>query len=304
MLASEWTNSAGDVLNLSLEPLPDDLALAFQDIDQFIGRYREQTSLQSGAVVSVDVVERNGLEAMRTIAKFSPDPPRQMVAGSLFIPLANCGCVIHVVCQEQGITGVRETLVNVLTFASVIPIASTDDEQYDRFCPDLPLSLVRTTLRQIEETIRFQEDQSSWRLAQSGLTVAQDYLFKQARDGSVVGKVPLERILNSEICSANLLVNVPVAIFLGVTTILVSRQIESSWPWWLIVVLGWGGTIVAVVAMFSQRVRIKTIQGIVHWPLLDFGTKRRLFFKSLKSSIESAKTRRTQFDENRSITNR
>ena len=180
-----WFNQIPDMLILEFSPrafkLPADLR-DMASIHEFIEHMVQQNS---GAVVSVENVICDELEAVKSIFKYrqtasSRRSPLGMVYLGLYIfPLAELHYLLKVQCCEYGTTGLREAAVAIqqpqpplneykmlssiqelLSNINQQEVQSTpaDDEQYDTSFPDHPLSRLRGYLRHIEETFLADEN--------------------------------------------------------------------------------------------------------------------------------------------------
>jgi hypothetical protein len=149
-----WSNDAGDELSLHYFDKPPDLAAPLSDIDAIRDGYRVMIASASGTLVEVSSGHLAGVESLRTIVKIPQQPHGMTYIGSWTIPKKTFSFVIKVCCAEHGFTGARENLLlwkSLMGQSGSDPL-SFDNEQWDAEFPNHPLSRVRATLRQIENT--------------------------------------------------------------------------------------------------------------------------------------------------------
>jgi hypothetical protein len=117
-----------------------------------------------GWMLSMDVAEVGGCEALAGVFKYSPGKMHHPLfyVAALWIPLSDCLVHLNIESLERGTTGVRESMVTVMQLLGPGegPLSS-DAELYDRGFPSHPLTQVRQRLRQVLETFRLSADPAS-----------------------------------------------------------------------------------------------------------------------------------------------
>lgn len=174
------------VQNLFLNP-PHDLPANYPDLKAHYELFEELSKKDGSAVVSVEFLNVKGVEAFQTILKYRMEarPLGRMYLGTLMFPMETFFCGIQFVCNEFGTTGLRENLAylmhpdskkdkerptkppevlnsaeelfNRLEAQPVIRLPS-DDEIYDKLVPNHPLTRLRQYLKQLAETIEFDQE--------------------------------------------------------------------------------------------------------------------------------------------------
>lgn len=145
--------------------------------------YEQECAGFNGKMLSADVIEIDGKEALMGIFKYrSADNPRaRMYVGIIWIPFTECTVMLNVEALERGITGLRESIVALeepqpepefapdpITVSSVdemfahmakqpLIILPSDDPKWDAKFPEHPLSLVRARLKRVIETFQLPE---------------------------------------------------------------------------------------------------------------------------------------------------
>jgi hypothetical protein len=175
-----WYNKFGDNLSLSFFSLKPDLPEEITDIFPLRNLYRNLIAQSNGAIVEVEKEYVNSLVAIKNIFKFALQPSGFAFLASLTIPRKDFSIVFKVQCNEQGITGkresvvldraIRDNLVNIETregwffdpydpeFKSPILSNMADREEYDTEFPKHPLSRARRTLKMLKENMKFSDE--------------------------------------------------------------------------------------------------------------------------------------------------
>jgi len=106
-----WTN--GDGLVVSLNHLGEDKGLRdrMSDVKGVRDHYRAGFAKQGMGLIECDVIDVEGVRAVRAIGKVILQPTRAAYAGTIALPLPKESYVLKVVAEEAGITGMRETAV-------------------------------------------------------------------------------------------------------------------------------------------------------------------------------------------------
>ncbi|GAA3955228.1 hypothetical protein GCM10023085_42270 [Actinomadura viridis] len=108
-----FRNGDGDVTVLSGFDIPPNLAAPLEDLDRLRRATVESTVAAGGGLIELDVITLDGLPAIRQIVKLPlPDRPTGVVyLGSFTVPRADRSLVVRVQCMEQGVTGMRDSVV-------------------------------------------------------------------------------------------------------------------------------------------------------------------------------------------------
>ncbi|MEP0265887.1 hypothetical protein [Dokdonia sp.] len=141
--------------------------------------YRERISANNGGLIQIDIIDLKGHPTLKSIFKFPQQPVGMAYLSSLIIPFENYSYVIKVQATEVGISGMRDnTIAMILLNQGKITTGDqgyegwtsdpynpgikegvlmniSEEEQYDTDFPNHPLSLLRSSLRQIESEISF-----------------------------------------------------------------------------------------------------------------------------------------------------
>lgn len=166
---------------------PTDLPPDYPNIESHRAMFERMMNQSQGAVISVDFLKVKGIEAFQTIFKFHmPENSLGMrYLGSVMFPFMNCFCGFTFQCDEYGTTGTREALsymvesrlnpqppeappppVQVSSMEGFFdkirnaPVRRlpSDDEQYDSLVPTHPLTRTRRYLKELVETIEFDDE--------------------------------------------------------------------------------------------------------------------------------------------------
>src|SRR5262249_27823579 len=176
----------GDVVALELFNEPPDVP-PWSDLSGLRSYCRDLANCcgKAGGIISVDVVEIEGMSALRTIYKYQEQASAAFgYAGVLIFPFNGFYYVITIASVERGITGAREACVTFQLakegklkieefeepdssgstgrikgwfqdpydphYKGPILRAVSDDEKYDAVWPDHPLTKVRQYLVQVQ----------------------------------------------------------------------------------------------------------------------------------------------------------
>lgn len=155
--------------------------------DKMRALFDEQNRVDNGAVLEFSIDTIKGLECVRVLNKtwIEPNGPNlgKRYCSNVFIPLME-GCIhFQAMAMELQVTGMREAAVDTMRITSgeldtstlkaakpqppfgtedyfklvknaPMRIHAADDEKYDASFPDHPLSQVRATIRQLEESFQ------------------------------------------------------------------------------------------------------------------------------------------------------
>lgn len=154
-----WYLPEGGGIGLYFFPQPTPIPNNLTTLEQLREFY---TSQWASKLILLDcrVKEVDGVRSVLLIGKaLNQESPGATYIGSITIPFRDFSFVIKAQCQEQGITGVRETALvadamnnGTMTIEDGRPIFhgwSPDDEQFDEKFPWHPLSRVRAELRSV-----------------------------------------------------------------------------------------------------------------------------------------------------------
>jgi hypothetical protein len=172
----EWTDHDEDVLTLSLLPGLAELP----EQDTWRKQCREFLEECGAGLVSAEAMPIGKISAVELICK-AEKLPGYSYTGIMILAVRNLwtgnfGYRINVASQERGTTGVREATVTALLFQSgqmsiddykmmwfqdsydptyrgTILRSLSDDEKYDSYFPDHPLSKIRRTLSGIKSSM-------------------------------------------------------------------------------------------------------------------------------------------------------
>jgi hypothetical protein len=174
-----WADASGDSLSAHFLASAPDIGASLEDLPALRRIHRTALAGVGAGLVELDVVDAQGLSAIRTIAKL-PQKPRGMIyLGSLTVPFRDLSFVIKVQCFERGVTGMRDAMV----FAMLAPPLcadgkpkgwaadpydpdhrgpamrnQADDERWDPKFPEHPLSRVRRALAHGLATLRWSDE--------------------------------------------------------------------------------------------------------------------------------------------------
>lgn len=146
---SAWANSDG--LVISLHHLGQDKGLreGMGEVNAVRDHYRTSFAKQGMGLIECDVLDLEGVPAVRAIGKIILKPTAAAYAGTIALPLPKESYVLNVVAREAGITGIRETAVMLKV--------STELEK-EGFALDLPS----------EEQSKDKKSPINWRNASTG----------------------------------------------------------------------------------------------------------------------------------------
>ncbi len=171
-----------DLLSLHFFELPPDIPFSLSDVKQLRDAYRHAVSQAGGGLISVEVIALKGLPALGCLFKFPQEPHGMTYVGSFTLPFQDCSFVIKAQCQQEGITGTRESAVMDIylrdlpeqnreliatgklrgwardpydpTFEGPALRNLAEDPAHDERFPDHPLSRLRHYMRHIKDTIK------------------------------------------------------------------------------------------------------------------------------------------------------
>ena len=180
-----WENTSGDVLSLHFYDKTPDIPFALSEIDGLRRFYRSIFAESGGGMLKLETVDLQGCAVIESLGKVPKQPSGMIYVGSLTIPFRDKSYVVKLQCAERGISGIRDSSVFALhakfdddeaadeadfdplkgwakdpydeTFTGGILMNLSEDEQYDAKFPDHPLSRIRKYMKEIKQTISFDE---------------------------------------------------------------------------------------------------------------------------------------------------
>jgi hypothetical protein len=170
------------VLSVEYFDKPPEIAVALSDVHKIRFVYRSLANQSGAGLISADVIKVGGLECIQTIFKMLQPNRGVVYIGSLTFPFAEFSYVIKVQCIEIGFTGVREAFVMEKLLKEKTPIDESgnikgweqdpyepeenfpfmpnlaESEEYDSVFPMHALSRARRTLKQVCQTVSFDQE--------------------------------------------------------------------------------------------------------------------------------------------------
>lgn len=106
-----WRHENGDGIGVYYFDLRPDIGARLEDIDELRSYYRDMVVGAGGGLIQVDVVHLQGVAAVETIVKVPQEPTGMTYVASMTLPFAGFSFVIKAMCEENGVTGMREAVV-------------------------------------------------------------------------------------------------------------------------------------------------------------------------------------------------
>lgn len=100
-----------DTITLHFFDKEPDLPCKLSELSGLRNAYREGISSAGGGIISVDLVNINGLDGVETIFKLPQEGHGMSYLGAITFPFAQLSYVISIQCLEIGMTGMREAIV-------------------------------------------------------------------------------------------------------------------------------------------------------------------------------------------------
>ncbi len=145
--------------------------------------YEAECTSFNGKLLSMEVTTVDGREALIGLFKYrDPENPKgRLFVGIIWIPFKNCTVMVNVESKERGTTGLREAMVFVQEpgpepefapepikvssaeemFAHMakqpLKILPSDAPKWDEKFPEHPLTLVRSRLKTVAQTLKLSE---------------------------------------------------------------------------------------------------------------------------------------------------
>ena len=162
-----WFTPDGDGIGLFFFPKPPDLpsnAHTSAELQEF---YRGRVGNDKVKIIEFGLPSVADIRCIWMVLKIPREPHGMMYVGSLTIPFAEFSFVLKIQCEEQGITGIRETALFIkakqegaVTFAADGTLAgdwNPDDPSHDAKFPDHPLSRLRREFACIMATLQVKD---------------------------------------------------------------------------------------------------------------------------------------------------
>lgn len=159
-----WETEEGDRVGMFYFGLQPNLPMV-ASVDELREWFRVGVEEQGAKLVEVDVCEVGGRRAVWVVFKTRMEPSGFIYVGSVTVPFEGRSVVFKVQCQEQGITGVRETVLldrRLGAGGSLEAEWTSDAKEYDSAFPDHPLSKVRRALNRVLGGVVWKEEASKW----------------------------------------------------------------------------------------------------------------------------------------------
>jgi hypothetical protein len=179
-----WLTPDGDMLGLFHYPLKPDIKAELHDAEGLRRFYREMAREAGIGVIEIERVIADDCPAVRTLFKAAQQPSGRIYVGALTIPFQDFSYVLKLQCQEQGATGVRDTMVLMQLMATgeseldektgamsgwlddpydaqesgTMTRNKSERREYDTQFPDHPLSRARRVLDHLEQTVKIAGD--------------------------------------------------------------------------------------------------------------------------------------------------
>jgi hypothetical protein len=179
--ARVWHTPAGDVLHVSYFPLKPDIGADVRSLEKIRLAIRPRIAAAGAAIIELETATTDDCLALRQIIKVPQQPHGMTYIGCLLLPFRNFSFVIKVQCQENGMTGIRDSIILAESLSDGRVTFDPDREEflkgwmhdpydpalhggfhwnlseareYDVCFPDHPLSRLRPVLAHLELTLR------------------------------------------------------------------------------------------------------------------------------------------------------
>jgi hypothetical protein len=170
------------VLTLNFFNLPPDLPAHPTDIELLRPFYRNLAIQNNGGLIEVSTILVENIPGVKTIFKFPLEPTGMSYLGSITMPFKNCSYVVKIQAYEDGITGMRETVIGekMMREGKTISMEQgverwfidpydpeikegtlmnhSEKEEYDSIFPEHPLTFIRSKLKALQESIQLREE--------------------------------------------------------------------------------------------------------------------------------------------------
>jgi hypothetical protein len=182
-----WENERSEYLGIDYFSIPPDIPCELSDIDALRQVYRNGLASVGAGLISTDVdrtkIGQREVPYIKVVTKTPMQPRGMSYLGSLTFPYAEFSYVIKIDCAEVGTTGLRDAVIldkflstnklkvdpnagNIVgwfqdpydpTFNGPILKNRSEDEEYDKFFPDHPLTRVRAGILHILKTLHIDD---------------------------------------------------------------------------------------------------------------------------------------------------
>jgi hypothetical protein len=162
-----------DAVRLWFTPDADEFSVDFfarrpdlpRTLDELRGRYETQLRAAGGAVVEVSPIQVDECRAVKTVVKLPQPQSGLMYVASITVPFRDFSFVLKVICEERGVTGLREAVLLAKHMSAggipeavdgqlQVPGLEPDSERFDADFSTHPLSRARRTIGHISATAR------------------------------------------------------------------------------------------------------------------------------------------------------
>lgn len=180
-----WYTPGGDGLGLFHFRAAPDIKADPNSVDELRHFYRIMAQEVGFGLIETEKIEVDGCFAIRTIFKAPQQPSGMTYIGSITVPFRDFSYVIKVQCVEQGMTGMRDSLIFAeksmngevsidttngtrligwdadpydANFVGPVMRNLSEDEKYDEQFPQHPLSRARRVLEHLQATLRLSQE--------------------------------------------------------------------------------------------------------------------------------------------------
>lgn len=181
-VTKEWASTEYPIiLSLHMFNLPPDIP-TMKNIDVVRDHFRQSLVNGNGGFIACEFISLQGLPVIKNIFKYPLEPSGINYIGAYIIPFKKHSFVIRFSTVEQGMTGIRDTVVaskwmkdkdNSLPidqqmkgfaadpydpeFTAGTLMNKSEEEQYDAEFDFHPLTHLRSALKRIEEEVSFSD---------------------------------------------------------------------------------------------------------------------------------------------------
>jgi hypothetical protein len=161
-----WGTPDGVSIGLHFFDLPPNLPKHTRTSAELQEFYQKQIGNNGVAIVEFRIRPMADVPCIWMILRIPRESHGMIYIGSITVPFAEFSFVIKGQCEEQGITGIRETALLLtaqkegkitLGENGIVGEWNPDDECYDEQFPQHPVSLLRAEFRDIASTLKIQE---------------------------------------------------------------------------------------------------------------------------------------------------
>ncbi len=185
-----WHSDEGDELHLMFFNLPPDIPVPLERMDDIRSFYRSIYVKNGLGLVECESAVVDGCAALRNIFKIPQKPHGMNYIGSITVPFRDFSFVVQSLCFEQGVTGVRDSIIfGEMLAEGQVKLGETvndqtplegwwrdpydaslqtpplrnlsEDAKYNAQFPEHPLSRLRSTLQRLETSLRLALDVKS-----------------------------------------------------------------------------------------------------------------------------------------------